>query len=371
MLKKSSKLTALKTLAIIPVVAMLAFGSASAAEAPKNLKELIAGAKKETTLRGMWSSSSLGGGKGFKHIVAAMNKKYGTNIKPQFTPGPSMTRMIAKLTREWKAGQKASTDVSWGNSGGVLKSGKIGLMRSMNWMSYLSRPMLKEKGFDPVAANGIALASASTLVGVLYNSDLVKGDDIPKTLADVLKPKWKGKIASTPYAAGMREFAMPDLLGEKAMISFTKKLSKQIGGLMRCGSMDRITSGEFLMLVLSCGDQYVNQGKRKGQPLGYSIMQEAVVSHTRYGAVPVHSNAPNAAALFVTYLHTKEGQKWMWEVNGFDFHLYPESHQRKTLNAARDGGAKVVINSPQWLGSQGGYVKTRKKLQKILKQAKK
>jgi ABC-type Fe3+ transport system substrate-binding protein len=125
------------------------------------------------------------------------------------------------------------------------------------------------------------------------------------------------------------------------------------------------------MLVLSCGDQYVNQGKRTGQPLGYSVMSEAVVSHTRYGSVPVHSNAPNAAALFITYLHTKEGQKWMWEVNGFDFHLYPESHQRKTLYAAKDAGAKVVINSPQWLSSQGGYIKTRKKLEKILKQAKK
>ena len=199
MSKNLSKNTALKAIAFIPVTAMLAFGTASAAEAPKNLEELIAGAKKETTFRAMWSSRSLGGGKGFAHIVAAMNKKYGTNIKPLFTPGPSMNRMIAKLTRELKAGQKASSDVSWGNSGGVLKSGKVGLMRSMNWLSYLSRPMLTpEKGFNPVASNGIALASASTLVGVLYNSDLVKGDDIPKTLADVLKPKWKGKIASTP-----------------------------------------------------------------------------------------------------------------------------------------------------------------------------
>ena len=372
MSKNLSKNTALKAIAFIPVTAMLAFGTASAAEAPKNLEKLIAGAKKETTFRAMWSSRSLGGGKGFAHIVAAMNKKYGTNIKPLFTPGPSMNRMIAKLTRELKAGQKASSDVSWGNSGGVLKSGKVGLMRSMNWLSYLSRPMLTpEKGFDPVGPNGTALASASTLVGIVYNSDMVKGDDIPKTLADVLKPKWKGKIASTPYAAGMREFAMPDLLGESAMISFTEKLTNQISGLMRCGSMDRITSGEFLMLVLSCGDQYVNQAKRRKEPLGYALMRDAVVSHTRYGSVPVHSSSPNAAALLITYLHTKEAQKWLWDNVGLDFHLYPESHQRRSLNVARDAGAKIVINSPQWLGSQGGYVKTRKKLQKILKQKKK
>ena len=348
------------------MISLLALSHAVAADAPKTLTELVEGAKKETTLRAMWSSRSLGGSKGLAQIVAAMNKKYGTNIKPQFTPGPSMTRMIGKLTRELKAGQPASTDVYWGNSGGMDKSGKVGLMRPMEWMAYLERPMMEWKGFDPVAPGGIGLASASTLVGVLFNSDKVKGDDIPRSLADTLKPKWKGKIASTPYAAGMREFAMPDLLGKEAMIEFTKKLTKQIGGLIRCGSMDRITSGEFVMLVMSCGDQYVNQAKRTGQPLGYSVMKDAVVSHTRYGAVPVHSQSPNAAALFVAYLHSPEGQKWMWEANGFDFHLYPESHERKVLLAAQAKGAKVAINSPQWLGKNKTYRKTRKELEKIL-----
>ena len=372
MFEKRHKNTVLKTVAFVPAVtAMLAFGTASAADAPKNLDELIAGAKKESTLRILWSSSSLNGSKGAKHIVASMNNKFGTNIKVQFTPGPSMNRVIAKLTREMKAGQPSSSDVVWNNSGGSLKGAKIGLFRSMNWLSYLSRPMIKEKGFNPVAQRGTGLASASTLVGVVYNSDIVKGADVPQSLADTLKPKWKGKIASTPYAAGMREFAMPDLLGKSAMIDYTTKLSKQIGGLMRCGSMNKITSGEFLMLVLSCGDQYVNQALRRGEPLGYALMNEAVVSHTRYGSVPTHSASPNAAALFVVWLHTKEGQKWMWNNVGMDLHVYPESQTRKKLAAQKAKGAKVVINSPQWLGAQGGYVKTRKALQKILKKAKK
>ena len=145
----SNKFTSLKAIAVIPVTAMLAFGSASAADAPKNLEELIAGAKKETTLRTMWSSASLNGGKGLKEIVAAMNKKYGTTLTAKFTPGASMTRMIAKVTREMKAGQPSSTDVVYGNAGGVLKGSKIGLFRKMNWLSYLDRPMIKEKGFDP------------------------------------------------------------------------------------------------------------------------------------------------------------------------------------------------------------------------------
>ncbi len=369
MLEKYSTTAVLGGAVAIPLSMMLAAGVATAAEAPKNLKELIAGAKKEKVFRGMWSASSLAGGKGFRQIVAAMNKKYGLNLQARFTPGPSMTRMIAKTTREVKAGQPASSDVVWNNSGGALKGGKAGIFRKMNWLAYLDRKPMKWKGFDPVAPGGVGLASGGSLVGIMFNSDLVKGKDIPKSIEDVFKPKWKGKIATTPYAAGMREFGMPDVLGNKRMVEYTKRLTNHIGGLMRCGSTDRLTSGEFLMLVFSCGDQYVNRAKNTGssEPLGYAIMKEAVISHTRYGMVPVNSKAPHAAALFVAYLHSKEGQAWQWKNTGMDFPLYPESHMRKKLLAAQAGGAKVVMNSPQWLGSQGGYVKYRKKLQKILK----
>jgi ABC-type Fe3+ transport system substrate-binding protein len=370
MYDKSIKFPGLKALAFVPVAALLAVGTASAADAPKDLKELVAGAKKENILRGMWSSSSLSGGKGFKHVVAAINKKYGLNLEAKFTPGPSMTRMVAKITREVKAGQPSSTDVLWNNSGGALKGGKVGILRKMNWLAYLDRQPLKWDGFDPIAPGGVGLASAGSLVGIMYNSDLVKGDDIPQSFEDVFKPKFKGKIASTPYAAGMREFGMPDVMGGKAMTDFTKRLTNQIGGLMRCGSADRLTSGEFLMLVFSCGDQYVNRAHNagSGEPLAYALMKEAVISHTRYGMVPVNARSPNAAALFVAYLHSKDGQKWMWEKNGLDLPVYPESQMRKRLLEAKAKGARVVMNSPQWLGSQGGYVKYRKSLQKILKQ---
>jgi ABC-type Fe3+ transport system substrate-binding protein len=373
MFAKHMRKSALAAVAAVPFTAMLAVGAASAADAPKTLADLIAGAKKETVLRGMWSSSSLSGGKGFKHIVAAMNKKYGLNIEAKFTPGPSMTRMIAKITREVKAGQPSSTDVVWNNSGGALKSGQVGIMRKMNWLAYLDRQPIKWDGFDPIAPGGIGLASAGSLVGIMYNSELVKGDDIPQSFEDVFKPKFKGKIASTPYAAGMREFGMPDVLGEETMVKFTQRLTNQIGGLMRCGSADRLTSGEFLMLVFSCGDQYVNRAinAKSGEPLGYALMKEAVISHTRYGMIPVNAQSPNAAALFVAYLHSEEGQKWMWQQNGLDLPLYPESQMRKMLLGAKAKGAKIVMNSPQWLGKQGGYIKYRKKLEKILKQKKK
>ncbi|MGH7823787.1 MAG: ABC transporter substrate-binding protein [Candidatus Binatia bacterium] len=343
---------------------------ASAAEGKKGptLAELVEGAKKETTLRAQWGADTLAGGPGLQKIVAAMNKKYGLNLQPVFTPGPNMQGMMGKIAREAAAGQPASSDVYFGNPQSMLQAMEAKPLKAINWHGILERPLPPAAGFDPMVPGDIGIAMASTLVGVTYNSDRVKGKDIPQKLADTLAPKWKGKIASTPYAAGMREFAMPELLGREAVIEFTKKLSKHIGGLMRCGEMDRITSGEFLMLVLSCGDQEVNTAQRQGIPLGYAIMDDATISHTRYAGVPKNSRAPNAAALFISFLHTAEGQKLMWDLDGLDFHLYPESNQKKKLDAAKARGAKVVISSPQWLNKNKHYQKTQKELEKILRE---
>ena len=341
--------------------------SAAQGQKAPALAELIKGAKKETTLRAMWGADTLAGSSGLQKFVAAMNKKYGLNVQPSFTPGPNMQGMMTKIAREMAAGQPASSDIYFGNPQSMLQADKADVLKPMDWRALLERPLPSGAGFDPIVPGNIGIAMASTLVGVIYNSDRVKGDDIPKKLTDVLQPKWKGKIASTPYAAGLREFAMPELLGREAIIDYAKKLSKHVGGLMRCGEMDKLTSGEFLMLVLACGDQDVNMAQRQGIPLGYAIMDDATISHTRYAAVPKNSRAPNTAALFISFLHSTEGQKLMWDLDGLDFHLYPESNQKKKLDAAKARGAKFVVSSPQWLAKNKHYTQTQNELEKILR----
>lgn len=350
---------------VFPIPASEVFGADGGKTA--SIADLVSKAKKETTLRAQWGADTLDGGPGLQKIVAAMNKKYGLNIQPSFTPGANMQGMMAKITRELIAGQPASSDVYFGNSQAMLQAMEHQPLMPMDWRALIERKFLPEPGFDPIVTGNTGVAMASTLVGVIYNSNLVKGNDIPRRLEDLMSPKWKGKIASTPYAAGFREFAMPELLGKEKIVDFVRKFSKHIAGLIRCGEMDRLTSGEFLMLALACGDQEVNIAERKGIPLGYAIMEDATLSHTRYGAVPKNSRAPNAAALFLAFLHTPEGQKMMWDIDGLDFHLYPESNQKKKLDAAKARGAKIVISSPQWLHKNKHYDDTQKELEKILR----
>ena len=355
-------------LGFVALVLSLAVVDELQAAATEPLAQFIEGAKKEGTLRGQWSQNSFGGSAGLGELVAGMNKKYGLNLKPQFTPGPDMQRLMLRLAQEAEAGQPASTDVYLGNSQAIFDAMKAKVLKPVEWLRILPRKIPSEPGFEPTAPENSAVIFASAVVGILYNTDLVKGDDVPRSLEDVLKPKWKGKIASTPYAAGFRELAMPGLLGREYVMEFTKKLSKQIGGLVRCGEAERFTSGEFLMLVLTCGGSDVNVLQGTGAPLAHTVVKEGTVIHPRYAGVPKNSRSPNAGALLAAYLHTPEGQALLWKHDGMDLHLYPESKMKKEVDGVKAMGGKIAFNTPQWLASLKGYSETQKELEKILRE---
>ncbi|MBI2090242.1 MAG: ABC transporter substrate-binding protein [Deltaproteobacteria bacterium] len=332
------------------------------------LDQVIQGAKKEGVIRGQWGQTTAGGSQGFAEFLAGVNKKYGLNLKGQFTPGPDMQRIMLRIIQEEAAGQPASTDVYLGNSQAMLDGSKAKVLVPMEWAKIIDRPLPSGGPGYPIMPGGLGVAYGTPVVGIEYNSKLVKGDDIPRRLEDLLKPKWKGKIASTPYAAGLREFAMPDLLGREYMVDFTKKLSKQIGGLLRCGESERITSGEFVMLALTCGGNDVVTMEKMGAPIGHATVAEGTILHSRYVAVPKNSRAPNAGALFAAYLFTPEGQALMWKHDGMDLYLFPEANMKKEVDKVRAVGGKVVVNSPQWLDSLKGYAEMQKELEKILRE---
>lgn len=332
------------------------------------LAQLIEGAKKEGTLRGSWGATTFGGATGLAEFVAGMNRRYGLELKAQFTPGVDMQAMLQKVAQEAAAGQPATTDVYLGNAQAIFDATKVTALKPMDWASILERPLPPEPGLEPIAPGGIAVVFGTRVLGVTYNSDLVKGADVPKRLEDLLNPKWKGKIAGTPYASGLREFAAEDMLGFAYIKEYAQKLSRQLGGLIRCGETDRQTSGEFALLAFDCGHTEAVMYQRRGAPIAQTIMQEASVLHMMYGGVPVNSRSPNAAALLIAFLHTPEGQALYWKHDATDLHLYPEAHTRANVAQVRAAGGKLAINTPQRLASLGNAAEIQNQLVQILRE---
>ena len=341
--------------------------SGTANDSSATLEQLIVGAKKETTLKTSWSSTSFGGSEGINDLVAQIDKKYGLTVKAQFTPGIDMQSLMTKIVQEAAAGQPATSDVELGNAQTALEGLNKKAFRTYDWKSLVGRPVPADASgkFDPYGQGG-SLAFAADVTGVEYNKDLLKGDLIPHKLNDLLKPGLNGKIASTPYVAGWREFATPDMYGEQFMANYLKELSPSISGLIRCGEEQRLSSGEFWLLAMDCGGNNPLRAAADGLPIDEVVLDDATVVHSDYAGVPVNSSAPNTAALVVAYLDTAEGQAWLYKYNFDDLYTFPESHAAAKVKAVRSSGGKVLVDSPEWLNSIPNFIQTQKALQLIL-----
>gem|GEM_PF-282135 len=330
------------------------------------LAKIVDAAKKEPVIKGVWSESSFGGSAGFQELVGAVNKKYGLNLKAQFTPGEDMQALMARVAQEVAAGQPSTTDVLLSNSQGVHDASPSKAFKPVDWQKLEDKPVPGEQGFDPVSPDNYALAISSAVTGVTYNSKLIPADSVPHKLNDLLDPKWKGKIASTPYAAGFRDFAAPEVLGKQAVLDYVSKFSQNIGGLIRCGDSSRLSSGEFLMLALDCGNDGAFVAQRQGAPISQVILDDGTSLHLRYAGVPATSNAPNAATLIVLFLDTPEGQQFLYKYDGMDLHTFPNSHMKSLVDKVRSAGGKVWTDTVQNLNAFSDYSQNQKQIVDIL-----
>lgn len=308
-------------------------GQASARSAA--LEKVIAGAKKEGVLRILWTEDHFGADTGIAAMIRAMNKRYGTNVKMQFTEGGSFPANLGRLIQEYKTGQKSSTDIFLGSANHMIAGMKTGMLMKVNWNALVERPAPKDAVFNRVNPEGVGMAVASRVVGIVYNTNLVKGADIPTSIEDVLKPKWKGLIATTPYVTGFYQFAAPDLLGEKFMTNFVERLKPQIGGFITCNSLDKIASGQFAMLIFDCGRDAALRYQKTGAPIGQAVPKEIVRDNVIDLGVPANAEHPDVGKLFIAFLQTKEGQNLLWKYGSYDLEIYPGSHSKQLIDEYR------------------------------------
>jgi ABC-type Fe3+ transport system substrate-binding protein len=215
------------------VLALLALAPAIAVatEISPEMKKLAAAADKEGTVALMLGEGTFGGTEGAKLFEQQMNASFGTRIKVVFTPGPSMPAMGSQIAMLANARQPAPTDIYVGWSRHLAGLAKYRLFLAADWGKLLPGRV------DARIAeqDGRILKVVTSVPGVFYNTKL--SPYVPTTMADFLKPEWKGKIASTPYAANFDVLAANGVWGPEKAIDDARKLSGQIVGLMRCDDM--------------------------------------------------------------------------------------------------------------------------------------
>lgn len=351
---------------LLPVISSAALGAAAAGRGDYSLevKRLLAAAQenREQSLDITWSQSSLGGYDGAKKFEALFNRMYGTGMKINFTPGPSMTDMAGKVTQEAAAGRKASTDILLGTES--------------HYGSLVNRNVLEEYDYtklsprirkDVVAYRNMGVEIYSTISAVNYNSDLVPAAELPRKLEDVLNPKWKGKIASTINAAYFDRLTYRPEWGPERMKAFLSRLSGHVGGLVRATESERVISGEFLMIVLSTSHD-VRRQRALGAPLGTVILEDTGTVGVLHLGVPRNSGHPHLAKLFANMMMSEEGQKLLYDVYYTDHHELPGSRSVVDLKELAARGIKPLKVDVQFVVEHPEIRHLSDELRKILRE---
>ncbi|HZS03009.1 MAG TPA: ABC transporter substrate-binding protein [Chloroflexota bacterium] len=331
--------------ACAPAAAPRAAGADSAAPAaaparaagtfPAPLQRVVDAARAERELVLLWSGVDQP--EEIRRLADGFNHAYGLDVRVQFTPGPSMPAVGAKIAQEYQAGRPASSDVFIGSESHLTAMLEADALEPIDWASW----SLNVRDPRLLAPNGVAVKLASRAPGITYNTQRVSEAALPRTLDDLLRPEFKGRIASTPYAATFNRLASPEVWGEQRTLEYTRRLAEQVAGLMRCSELERVASGEFDLFALDCGAEW-RKFRRDGAPIGHVIPADAAVLVYWHVAVPRNAAHPNAARLWVDYLLSREAQDVLFEYELTDNHLVPGSHAAPEIEALQAQGVQFA-----------------------------
>jgi len=150
--------------------------------------------------------------------------------------------------------------------------------------------------------------------GQLYlaNKNLLKPQDYPKSIEDLLAPRWKGRLGMDDESYDWLA-ALIDYYGEEKGKQIAERLGRQQLNLRKGNNLlgQLVAAGEIPLMV----DGYNHTGyllKSKGAPIEIIFPEPYVVAKTPTGVwIGAHAQHPHSAALFVDFLLSQRGQEVM------------------------------------------------------------
>ena len=252
-----------------------------------------------------------------------------TGVEIEFTrlsTGPQVQR----LGQERGAGVH-SVDVIHHGEPGVWET----LYRPKKWL--VPYTPIGAKKYKPEYRDEGGLYMVQFLVGspIGYNKNLISEADAPKSYADLLDPKYKGKIAM-PHAKHSGGFAETvTALGKIVSPDYFKKL-KANDPLVVSGSQFSlnpiVANGERAIGLAPVESSFVDD-IRTGKPLGLVFPTEGLVVIRIFSAVVADAPHPNAAKLLQEWLHSPMLQTMLAQTGNLVPHpdaQYPEGRKRLT-----------------------------------------
>jgi len=231
--------------------------------------------------------------------------------------------IITRLDVEARAGKPVSDVVLSGQLGVLAQIEKKIAMRYRSPEREFFRDGLKDK-------DGLWTAYMTNVMVSAYNTRQIKKEEAPRTVEDLLKPRWKGKLTMDSQSY-VWFGTMLQYLGEEAGLRFMRQLNEQNISHQRGRRLmtQLVAAGEFDMAVETNLNSVLTLNKQ-GAPLSFAPIQPYFLSPS---LVFMSANAPRpyTGALFIDYLLSEDGQKIVVTTNRMPAHAKVKSPESQVL----------------------------------------
>ena len=231
--------------------------------------------------------------------------------------------IITRLDVEARAGKPVSDVVLSGQLGVLALIEKKIAMRYRSPEREFFRDGLKDK-------DGLWTAYMTNVMVSAYNTRQIKKEEAPRTVEDLLKPRWKGKLTMDSQSY-VWFGTMLQYLGEEAGLRFMRQLNEQNISHQRGRRLmtQLVAAGEFDMAVETNLNSVLTLNKQ-GAPLSFAPIQPYFLSPS---LVFMSANAPRpyTGALFMDYLLSEDGQKIVVTTNRMPAHAKVKSPESQVL----------------------------------------
>jgi iron(III) transport system substrate-binding protein len=158
------------------------------------------------------------------------------------------------------------------------------------------------------------------IVGIVYNKNIIKPADAPKSLEDIVKPQYRGKLVMpdpTQHTTTTQWLAsLSKIMGKEKADKFIRDLaaSKPILVESLLPAAERVTTGETPIAITYV--KYVHIFGQKGAPMDY-VRLGKMLGEGHYMALDNKAPHPNAGKAFIDYVLDDESMKILARMGEF------------------------------------------------------
>jgi ABC-type Fe3+ transport system substrate-binding protein len=319
------------------------------------LADIVRDAKKEGTVRVAINSEI--GPKGIARLRSELKSEYGVDLDIRYTPVGSYPKRLADIMAEIRAGIPTSYDLTQFSDNVLSQARTSGALAPVAWREILvpgTPPSVVVEGHD-------ALHLYDSNIGLMYNADKVRDDEVPRSIMQLRDPKWKNKLTAAFYTSNYVTYAY--ILGpDKVLAALEGARENNTVFDSYAANLTRFTSGEFPIQLTSAG--YYSNAKKKGVNAKWVSLD--VSFNTKHAAVvPKGARSPNAAKLVAVYLAGPKGNRMLQELSYVGNAHYAGHTSHEIMQNDAKAGLKIFspIDDPkaiQYLLSEEGRALEKK-----------